>query len=254
MLRDRTPAVTDSDTLQARITALEHELAALHRTHAVLALGFSHDVRAPLRAIESFSWLLEQRFDALDDTARDHLRRIREASARLQHLIARLQTWMHVGEAPMTVGDVDLSMLADWCVGELRDAQPQREADIDIAEGLRVRGDERLLKTALQELLHNAWIFSAPDARVHIRIEGERNDGQLALRVRDHGIGFDPALATKLGEPFQRLHRERFPEGSGLGLAIARRIAQRHGGDLHLEGRAGEGAIASLVLPVAEAA
>jgi len=241
--------VTDSDTLQARIAALESELDALRRTQSVLALALSHDVRAPLRAIESFSYLLEQRGDALDGTARDHLRRIRDASTRLHRLVARLQSWLHVSEAPLVNDTVDLSMLADWCVGELRDADPQRDADIEIAADLRTQGDERLLKRALQELLHNAWIYSAPDGRVRIRVDGEQDDHQLILRVHDHGIGFDPAHATKLGEPFQRLRPSEPPEGCGLGLAIARRVAERHGGSLRIEGRPGEGAIARLTLP-----
>jgi signal transduction histidine kinase len=244
--------VIDSDTLQARIVALEAELDALRRTHAVFALGFAHDVRAPLRAIESFSYLLEQRGDALDDPARDHLRRIRDASARLNRLVTRLQGWLHASEAPLSAGEVNLSLLADWCIGELRDADPQRDAEIDIAADLRTRGDERLLKAALQELLHNAWIYSAPDARVRIRVDGARDDDRLVLRVQDHGIGFEPAHAAKLGEPFQRLRPGEPPDGSGLGLAIARRIAERHGGGLRITGRAGEGAIAELVLPAAE--
>jgi signal transduction histidine kinase len=247
--------VNDSDTLNARIAALEHELDALRRTQAVLALGLSHDLRTPLRAIESFSYLLEQKSASLDDTAREHLRRIRDASHRLHLLVGRLQAWIHAGEAPLAMTEVDLSMLADWCIGELRDADPQREADIDVAPGLQVRGDERLLKCALQEVLHNAWIYSAPDARVRIRVEGERApQGRLLLRVHDHGIGFDDAHACKLGEPFQRLRPAEPPEGCGLGLAIARRIVERHGGHLRLEGETGAGAVVHFDLPSAETA
>ena len=247
--------MNDSDTLNARIAALEHELDALRRTQAVLALGLSHDLRTPLRAIESFSYLLEQKSALLDDTARDHLRRIRDASHRLHQLIGRLQAWVHAGEAPLARTDVDLSMLADWCIGELRDADPQREADIDVAPGLHAHGDERLLKCALQEVLTNAWIYSAPDARVRIRVDGERDArGRLLLRVHDHGIGFESAHAAKLGEPFQRLRPAEPPEGCGLGLAIARRIVERHGGHLRVEGDSGAGAIVHFDLPVAEAA
>ena len=247
--------MNDSDTLNARIAALEHELDAMRRTQAVLALGLSHDLRTPLRAIESFSYLLEQKSASLDDTARDHLRRIRDASHRLHCLVARLQAWIHAGESPLSMQDVDLSLLADWCIGELRDADPQREADIDVAPGLHVHGDERLLKCALQEVLNNAWIYSAPDARVRIRIEGEPDPrGRLQLRVQDHGIGFEPAHAGKLGEPFQRLRPAEPPEGCGLGLAIARRIVERHGGHLRIEGDATAGAIVHFDLPTAEAA
>ncbi|UHQ20421.1 ATP-binding protein [Lysobacter sp. KIS68-7] len=235
--------------LQARIAALEAELAAVRRTQSVFALGLAHDMRTPLRAVESFSYLLEQRSDALDDQARDHLHRIREASARMTRLLSRMQSWMHVGTAPMAHGEVDLSYLADWCAGELRDAAPDREATIDIAPALHVHGDERLLKTALQELLHNAWTYARPGAPISIHVDGDRTPDGLHLRIRDDGIGFDAAHATKLGEPFQRLHSSDYPDGCGLGLAIARAVAERHGGRLRLVSTAGQGTVAHLFLP-----
>jgi light-regulated signal transduction histidine kinase (bacteriophytochrome) len=237
------------DALQARIHALEAELEALRRTQSVLALGLSHDLRAPLRTVESFSYLLEQRGASLDEQARDHLRRIREASVRMTHLHARLQTWLQAATASLSHKDVDLSLLADWCAAELRDAAPERDATIDIAPGLRVTGDERLLKTALQELLHNAFVFTAPGAPVRIRVDAERTPEGLSLRVHDAGTGFDAANATKLGEPFQRLHADENAERCGFGLAIARVVAERHGGRLHVESTPGQGTIAGMLLP-----
>ncbi|WP_197426984.1 ATP-binding protein [Noviluteimonas gilva] len=232
------------------IDALQAECSALRNDQTVLALGLSHDLRAPLRAIDSFAYLLEQRSaQALDDTGRDHLHRIREASARMGRLLARLQVYLHAGSAPLHVDDLDLTLLADWCVAELRDAAPDREAHIDIAPNLRARGDERLLKTAIAELLHNAWTYAAADRPVHIVVDAEQSARGTTLRIRDHGEGFDPALATRLGEPFQRLSAQAHPEGCGLGVAIARRIAQRHGGTVQVEGRIGEGATASLFMP-----
>jgi len=235
--------------LQARIAALEAELAAVRRTQSVFALGLAHDMRTPLRAVESFSYLLEQRSDTLDAQSRDHLHRIREASARMARLLARMQSWMHVGTVPMAHGEVDLSLLADWCAGELRDASPEREAMIDIAPALRAHGDERLLKTALQELLHNAWTYARPGAPISIHVDGDRTPDGLHLRIRDDGIGFDTTQATKLGEPFQRLHANDYPDGCGLGLAIARAVAERHGGRLRLVSTAGQGTVAHLFLP-----
>lgn len=240
----------DIDALRARIAALETELTALRRTQSIFALGLSHDLHAPLRAVESFSYLLEQRADALDPQARDYLHRIRDASARMAHLLARLQTWMHASHATAARDDVDVSMLADWCIAELRDATPDRDADIAIAiaADLRVIGDERLLRTALQELLHNAWSYARPGTRVSIRIEGERTHDGFHLRIHDAGIGIDPAHVAKLCEPFQRAHVSEHP-GTGLGLAIARAVAERHGGTLHLDQAATGGTIAHLHLP-----
>ena len=236
------------------IDALQAECSALRNDQAVLALGLSHDLRAPLRAIDSFAYLLEQRSaQDLDDTGRDHLHRIREASARMGRLLARLQTYLHAGSASLHQDDIDLTLLADWCIAELRDAAPDREAHIDIAPNLRARGDERLLKTAIAELLHNAWTYAAPDRPVHIVVDAEQDARGTTLRIRDHGEGFDPARATHLGEPFQRLAAQAHPDGCGLGLAIARRIAQRHGGTLHVEGQIGEGVTARLFVPNAAA-
>jgi len=239
---------SDIEGLHARIAALESELAALRRTQSIFALGLSHDLHAPLRAVESFSYLLEQRADALDPQARDYLHRIRDASARMAHLLARLQTWMQACHATPAHDTVDVSMLADWCIAELRDTAPDRDADVDIAADLRCIGDERLLRTALQELLHNAWSYARPGTRVSIRIEGERTHDGFHLRIQDAGMGIDPAHASKLGEPFQRAHVAEHP-GTGLGLAIARAVAERHGGTLRLDNAAAGGTIARLHLP-----
>ena len=237
----------DLDTLQNECNALRHD-------QAVLALGLSHEMRAPLRAIDSFAYLLEQRVaPALDDTARDHLHRVREASARMGRLLGRLQAYLQAGSAPLHADDVDLTLLADWCVAELRDAAPAREVHVEIAPNLRAHGDERLLRSALAELVHNAWIYTDASHPVRITIDGDLDARGTTVRIRDAGAGFDPARATRLGEPFQRLDPDTYPEGTGLGLAIAQRIAQRHGGHLRIDGVAGGGAVASLFLPHAAA-
>jgi signal transduction histidine kinase len=236
-------------SLEARLRALEAERDALREEQAVLALGLSHDLRSPLRTIDSFAYLVEQRAaDALDDTARDHLRRVREAGARIGRLASRLQAYIGAGSAPMHRAPVDLSLLADWCLAELRDAAP-RDATTTIAPGLHAIGDERLLKAALQEVLDNAWTCARDDVAPDITVEGERDADGTHLRVRDAGIGFDPRHAGKLGQPFQRLRPAEHPATTGLGLAIARRIAERHGGHLHIEGQPGEGAVVHLWLP-----
>ena len=231
------------------------ECAALRHDQAVLALGLSHDVRAPLRVIDSFAYLLEQRTaPLLDDTARDHLRRIRDASTRMARLLTRLQAYLQAGSAPLHADQVDLTLLADWCTAELRDAMPERDAHIEIASNMRAHGDERLLKSALVELVHNAFAFTPADRAVRILIDADTDAHGVTLHVRDTGTGFDAARAARLGEPFQRLDPDTHPDGSGLGLAIARRIAERHGGSLHVEGTTGEGAVAHLFLPHAAAA
>lgn len=225
------------------------ELAA--RAQQALAQGLAHDLRAPLRAIDSFAALLAKQLQQgqVDDTGLDYLQRIRDAAARMAALIDALQELTAAGRAELRQQGVDLSMLADWVGAELQDAHPGRAAHIHIAPGLSVRGDEHYLKRLLNRLMENAWAFSAPRERVEITVEGERSGDRLHLRVRDRGIGFNPQYADKLFEPFQRLHGAEEGAGAGLGLAIAQCIAQRHGGRIRAESVPGEGSVFHLELP-----
>ena len=215
------------------------------RAQQALAQGLAHDLRAPLRAIDSFAMLLGKQLQqgAVDETGLDYLQRIRDAAARMGALIDALQELTAAGRAELRDQDVDLSMLADWVGAELQDAAPGREAVIRVAPGLRARGDEHYLKRLLNRLMENAWTFSAPRERVEITVEGERTGDTLQLRVRDPGIGFDPQYADKLFDPFQRLHGADEGAGAGLGLAIAQCIAQRHGGRIRAESVPGEGSV-----------
>jgi signal transduction histidine kinase len=216
--------------------------------------ALAHDLRAPLRSIDSFAALLAQQAgDAFDDTARGYLQRIRDAAARMGALVDGLQDYEHAGRAELRCEVVDLSLLAEWAAAELQDAQPTRAASVAVAPGLAVLGDERWLKALLSRLLHNAWKFSASRERVEIAVEGERSGDRLRVRVRDRGVGFDPAYADKLFVPFQRLHGVDEGAGAGLGLATARRIARRHGGELRLLSAKPEGCVFEFELPAAPA-
>ena len=167
---------------------------------------------------------------ALDDAGRDHLGRIRAAAARMGELIDALLDLSRANRTEMKSEPVDLSLLAEWTGAELQDAEPGRAAEIDVAPGLVVAGDERQLKLMLTQLLDNAWKFSRDRDRVRIEVSGERDGDRLHVRIRDHGAGFDMRYADKLFEPFQRLHRADEGGGNGIGLAIVRRIVERHGG------------------------
>ncbi len=217
----------------------------LRREQQALAHGLSHDLHAPLRAIDSFAWLLERNAQ-LDDSGRDQLRRVREAAARMARLLERLQLFVHAGVAPLQPQPIDLSLLAEWSGAELQDAG--RAFQLNVQPGFRAHGDERLLRTLLAELLDNACRYSPGDACIDIT--GDHVDSGCALRIRDHGAGFDMASATKLGQPFQRLHADD-SGASGLGLAIAQRVVARHGGTLRLESAPGVGTTVDVFLPAA---
>lgn len=228
-------AASDADA----IAACQARLQGLLRQQELLAYGISHDLRAPLRSIDQFSALLQRHADAqLDDTGRGHLRRIREATARMGALIEALLEYSLVDRADLKLAPVDLSLQAELVAAELQEAAPDREAHVRVAPGLVAHGDEAHLRMLLRQLLRNAWQFSGP--RVEVEVGGGREGDHLTLWVRDQGRGFDARYADKLFEPFQRLHGHDEGAGSGLGLAIASRIAARHGG--RLRARTGDGA------------
>ena len=222
--------------LQARLDAADKRLQ-------VLLHGISHDLRAPLRAIDGFATRLSRQLDAGGDPAAiESLARISATSTRMAGLMDGLLELARAGSVELQPTQADVSLLADWCAAELQEAEPAREARIEVQPGLQVVGDERLLKRLLMQLLRNAWRFSASRPLVQIEVTGKRDGDGLTLVVRDHGIGFDMAYAARMLEPFQRLHGSDEGAGDGLGLAIAEAIVARHGGTLRAQSTPGEGA------------
>lgn len=236
--------------LKARAEA-EHaaRFAANHQLQ-LFADAVAHDLRAPLRSIESFSALLADRAsERLDDTDRDYLGRIRAAASRMSGLLSALNDLAYVTRTELKPADVDLSLLADWVGAELQDAEPQRRADIRVQPSLHAWGDERLLKLMLSQLMGNAWKFSRGREPIRIQVSGRREGRNLQVVIRDEGIGFDMRYAHKLFEPFQRLHGPDQGGGHGLGLAIVRRIAERHHGSVRADSAPESGATFTLELP-----
>lgn len=241
--------------LQSRADAEHAARDASNRQLQLFADAVAHDLRAPLRSIESFSALLADRADdRLDDTDRDYLSRIRSAAARMSGLLSALNDLSYVTRTELKLGEVDLSLLADWVGAELQDAEPQRRAEVRVQPGLHVPGDERLLKLLLAQLMGNAWKFSRDREPIRIDVTGERHGERLRIAIRDQGIGFDMRYAHKLFEPFQRLHGPDQGGGHGLGLAIVRCIAERHRGTVRADARPEAGATFTLELPAVSAA
>lgn len=230
-------------SLEQRVQARTQELQVANHRLESFVHGVSHDLRAPLRAIDGFAAQLARSTGGqLDETARDQLQRIRAASTRMAGLIDSLLELARINRAVLQPTRVDVSLLADWTLAELQDAEPQRSADVQVQPGLEVVGDERLLKMLLDQLLANAWRFSAGRAQAWIRVEGERKGDTLHVSIRDRGIGFDMAYSSKLFEPFQRLHGSDEGAGHGIGLTIAQQVAVRHGGSLSAEAEPDHGA------------
>ena len=167
----RPPAagIAGADTL----ADCQAQLQALARQQELLAYGISHDLRAPLRAIDQFSAMLQRHADAqLDDTGRGHLQRIREATARMGELIESLLELSHVDRVALAVAPVDLSLQAELVAAELQEAAPDRAAQVDVVTGLVAMGDEPQLRLLLRQLLRNAWQFSGPRGYVTSALVG----------------------------------------------------------------------------------
>jgi signal transduction histidine kinase len=219
----------------AELVQLTTALQATNRELEAFAHSVSHDLRAPLRAIDGFSQaLLEDYTERLDAEGKDLLQRIRGATQRMADLIDALLELSRVARAELQRETVDFSALAKRIVAELQQAQPDRQVEFVIAEGLMASGDARLLRVVLENLLGNAWKFSAKQPQARIEIGSlVQPDGALAFFVHDNGAGFDMAYADKLFGAFQRLHRMNEFQGTGIGLATVQRIIHRHGGRIY---------------------
>lgn len=232
-------------TLEARVVARTRELSEANRELESFAYSVSHDLRAPLRGIEGFSRMLGERHaDGLDETGRDYLERVRKATARMGELIDALLKLARIGRLDPEIEDLDLSMLARDVAASLAGADPGRRVVVSVQPGMRMRADRGMVHNLLENLLGNAWKFTAgcDAARIEVGMEAGRGDGRSWFFVRDNGAGFDPGYANKLFKPFQRLHGQDEFAGHGIGLASVKRIVERHGGEIEAEGSPGQGA------------
>ena len=232
--------------LEERNEALRHNAAQLLAANTELdafAYSVSHDLRAPLRSIDGFSQVLLEDYAAqLDEAGRDSLRRVRAATQRMGTLIDDLLKLARVTRVEMRTEFVDLSVMAREIAAELQRATPDRQVEFAIAQGLEARGDARLLRVALENLLGNSWKYTAKRTKPKIEFGSIEENGGRAFLVRDNGAGFDMRYADKLFGVFQRLHSVSEFEGTGVGLATVRRIITRHGGRIWAEGAVEQGA------------
>jgi len=238
--------------LEERNEVLRHseaELLAANGELDAFAYSVSHDLRAPLRSIDGFSQVLLEDYGAkLDEAGKDSLQRVRAATQRMGSLIDDLLRLARVTQAELKPERVDLSATARDVLDGLQRAAPDRVVDLAVADGLEARGDPRLVRVALENLIGNSWKYSGKSAQPRIEFGAEELNGQRVFYVRDNGAGFDMKYADKLFGVFQRLHSPQEFEGTGIGLATVRRIINRHGGRIWAEGAIGQGAKFSFTL------
>lgn len=239
----RAGLIRDLEGKNGELQRAKDEALGLAQELESFSYAVSHDLRAPLRSIDGFSTaLLEDQGPRLDEEGRGQLERVRAATKRMERLIDDMLGLARVSRQTLELKDVDLSALAAQIWADLQERGPRPEAQIEIEPGLSLRADPGLLRILMENLMGNAWKFSAKQAAPRIRLGWEGLNGDRALCLRDNGAGFDMAYADKLFGAFQRLHTEAQFPGTGIGLATVLRVVRRHGGRLWAEGKVGEGA------------
>ncbi len=248
--------ITERKQAEERLRALNEserqhalQLEAVNKELEAFSYSVSHDLRAPLRGIDGFSLaLLEDYGDKLDEQGQRHLTRIRAAAQRMAQLIDDMLQLAGVTRSEMRIESVDLSAMAKAILAELQNSEPEREVECDVQDSVVARGDPRLLRIVLVNLLGNAWKFTGKAPRPKIEFAAVNRDGRTVFFVRDNGAGFDMAYSQKLFGAFQRLHAASDFPGTGVGLATVQRIIHRHGGKVSGEGAEGMGATFSFTL------
>lgn len=229
--------------LSQRVRQRTAQLESVVRELESFAYSVSHDLRAPLRAVDGFTMaLLEDYGDRLDDEGRNYLDRIHHGAQRMSELIDDLLKLSRLSRAQLAPRAVDLSGLAREVLDQLREANPDGTAIVSVEPSPTAWGDPGLLRVALENLLANAWKYSSKQAEPRIEFGATRQADETVYFVRDNGVGFDMAHAGKLFAPFQRLHHRDEFEGTGIGLATVQRIIQRHGGRVWVDAAPNQGA------------
>jgi PAS domain S-box-containing protein len=246
-IRDTTEQEAAERQIQELNERLQRDNATLETVNKELeafSYSVSHDLRTPLRAIDGFTQALQEDYGhTLDEIGQGYLRRVRQAAQRMGMLIDDMLKLARVSRTELSIADIDLSAMARDILNGLADHAPDRPVNADVEPGLTAQADARLMRVALENLLGNAWKFTAGRSPAQIAFGRAQDEANGAVYyVQDNGAGFDMAYSGKLFGAFQRLHDTNEFPGTGIGLATVQRIIHKHGGRIWAEGAPGEGA------------
>lgn len=234
---------TLNSSLEQKVEQRTAELNAANKELEAFSYSVSHDLRSPIRNINGFSKLLMEQFrDALGEDGRDLLLRINRNTEKMAQLISGLLELSKVTRCDLVRTRLDLAAMAKSIADELQQQFPQQQVTWICTEQAPAQGDARLIYSALENLLNNAWKYTSKTAHAHIEFGSYSSEGKMVFYVKDNGAGFDMRYVQKLFNSFQRLHHERDFTGTGIGLATVHRIIQRHGGTIWAEGQVNQGA------------
>ena len=235
--------ITERKRMEEELKQRSAELQATNKELEAFSYSISHDLRAPLRAIDGFTRIIAEDFKgAFPPEANPYFQHITDASVQMGQLIDDILRLSRVTRVELRRLPVDISELVTLIITDLQNREPTRKIKITIQDGLSTTGDERLLRVALENLLNNAWKFTGKTKGAHIQVGQIRQDDKDVFFVKDNGVGFDMVYAEKLFGAFQRLHTtDEFP-GTGIGLAIVQRVIHKHGGQIWVESKPNKGA------------
>lgn len=219
------------------------ELDAANKELDSFAYSVSHDLRAPLRSISGFIKILSQDYSKqLDDQGRDYMTRVYSGAEKMNKLIEELLYLSHISRQDLDRLEYNISNKAASIVENMRAADPGRNVDVNIQQGVVVSADPGLTDVILSNLFGNAWKFTLKTGKARIEFGALLRDAKTVLYIKDNGAGFHPEHKDDLFLPFRRLHADKEFEGTGIGLSIVERIVRRHGGRIWAEGEPGKGA------------
>ncbi len=246
-IRDRKTADAELEQyrnhLEDRVRDRTQQLMAMNRELESFSYSVSHDLRAPLRAIDGYAGMLKEDYaESLDEKGRDYLSRIHGAVERMAGLIEALLGLARVTRGELNTQTLDLAALSATVLDDIRAAHPGRSISAHIEPGLFCVADRKLMSVVMQNLLNNAVKYSSRQQEVRIEVGVEEQNGERVFYVRDFGVGFDPQYSERLFGVFQRLHSAQEFEGTGVGLATCQRIIHRHGGRIWASSMLGQGA------------
>ena len=229
--------------LERRVEERTAQLEQANRELEAFSYSVSHDLRSPLQHINGFATLLAEDYEAdIDDKGLSYLRRIQNGTKEMADLINDLLRLAKLAQTELNVGNVQLSVIAQNVVSALRFNDPERRIEVKIEQNIEARGDPGLLRAVIDNLLSNAWKYTAKAERPVIEFGMIVEPIGKTYFIRDNGAGFDMKYADKLFAPFQRMHRDDEFAGLGIGLATVQRIIHRHHGRIWAEAEPGKGA------------